>query len=131
MMRRALDRFATWFVGTYPRMRWKLDVLVTHGPPYGFGDRAYYGRRVGCADLLARVREARPSLHLFGHIHQDRGRWVEGETVFANVTTDEGTHPASVFDVAPRAAATSSAAVSGASSTFGHERFSSIAATRS
>jgi Icc-related predicted phosphoesterase len=79
-----------------------VDVLVTHGPPHGFGDRIEWNgaiRRVGCVDLAARVREVAPPLHLFGHIHQDAGVWVEGPTTYANVTTDEGTHPASVFDV--------------------------------
>jgi len=80
----------------------RVDVLVTHGPPHGFGDRIRWNdqeRRVGCADLLARVREVKPRLHLFGHIHQDPGQWTEGETTFANVTTDEGCSPVTVFDL--------------------------------
>jgi Icc-related predicted phosphoesterase len=75
----------------------RVDVLVTHGPPHGFGDRIHWkgqDRHVGCVDLLARVRVVQPRLHLFGHIHQDRGRWSEGPTTFANVTTDEGASPA-------------------------------------
>jgi Icc-related predicted phosphoesterase len=75
----------------------RVDVLVTHGPPYGFGDRIRWKdeeRHVGCVDLLARVREVEPQLHMFGHIHQDRGLWSEGPTTFANVTTDEGALPA-------------------------------------
>jgi len=80
----------------------RVDVLVTHGPPYGFGDRIHWAgldRHVGCRDLLARVREVKPRLHVFGHIHQDRGRWVEGPTTFVNVTTSEGEHPATVIDL--------------------------------
>lgn len=80
----------------------RIDVLVTHGPPYGFGDRIVWRdavRNVGCADLAERVREVAPSLHLFGHIHQDPGVWERDETVYANVTTDEGELPATVFDV--------------------------------
>ena len=80
----------------------RVDVLVTHGPPHGFGDRIQWRdqeRRVGCADLLARVRVVQPPLHLFGHIHQDPGRWTDGATTFANVTTDEGAWPAMVFDL--------------------------------
>ena len=75
----------------------RVDVLVTHGPPHGFGDRIHWkgqDRHVGCVDLLARVRVVQPRLHLFGHIHQDRGRWIEGPTTFATVTTDEGASPA-------------------------------------
>lgn len=80
----------------------QVDVLVTHGPPHGFGDRVVWKdqqRRVGCADLLARVREVKPRLHLFGHIHQDPGQWTEGPTTFVNVTTSEGTVPVTVLDL--------------------------------
>lgn len=80
----------------------RLDVLVTHGPPFGFGDRIVWKdkeRRVGCADLLARVREVKPRLHLFGHIHQDPGRWDSEGTTFANVTTNEGASPVTVIDL--------------------------------
>ncbi len=75
----------------------RVDVLVTHAPPRGFGDRIEWQgveRRVGCPDLLERVRAVKPRLHLFGHIHQDRGQWTVGATTFANVTTDEGASPA-------------------------------------
>jgi Icc-related predicted phosphoesterase len=80
----------------------RVDVLVTHGPPHGFGDRIRWKdeeRHVGCVDLLARVREVQPKLHLFGHIHQDRGLWSDGATRLANVTTDEGAHPAMTLDL--------------------------------
>ncbi len=38
---------------------------------------------------FARVREVRPALHLFGHIHQDGGFWTDGGIAFANATTWE------------------------------------------
>jgi predicted phosphohydrolase len=74
-----------------------LDVLVTHAPPFGIGDAVAAGEHQGCAELLARVRRVRPRLHLFGHIHQDRGLWCEPPTTFANVTTAECTHPPMVI----------------------------------
>lgn len=80
----------------------RSDVLITHGPPQGFGDRIVHRgteRRVGCSDLLARVREVKPRLHLFGHIHQDRGLWRSGPTTFANVTTNESASPPTVIDL--------------------------------
>jgi Icc-related predicted phosphoesterase len=80
------------------------DVLVTHGPPEGFGDRTMIHGRAGCAALLARVRTITPKLHLFGHIHEDGGAWREGATLFANVTTWECERSPSVFDVDPRGA---------------------------
>jgi hypothetical protein len=76
-----------------------LDVLVTHSPPAGLGDRSPVGNRAGCADLRARVTEVAPRLHLFGHIHQDGGAWREGSTTFANVTTWECERRATVIDL--------------------------------
>lgn len=56
------------------------DILITHGPPLGFGDRVWsnrnvkvLGSRVGCEDLMKAVEEIKPKLHVFGHIHEDRG----------------------------------------------------------
>ncbi len=52
-----------------------VDLLVTHGPPRGLGDRVFFGAHVGCDDLLARVRALAPRVHLFGHIHEARGEY--------------------------------------------------------
>ncbi|MCP3137123.1 metallophosphoesterase family protein [Pyxidicoccus xibeiensis] len=53
-----------------------LDVLITHGPPAGLGDRTFTGTAAGCEDLLVRVRQARPQLHVFGHIHEAYGEYA-------------------------------------------------------
>lgn len=53
-----------------------VDVLVTHGPPAGYGDLCPDGRRVGCTDLLDAVTRTKPRLHVFGHIHCARGLHV-------------------------------------------------------
>jgi len=74
------------------------DVLITHGPPAGLGDRSSVGGRQGCADLLARVKKIRPRVHLYGHIHEDGGVWNE-ETLFANVTTWECERGPTVIDM--------------------------------
>jgi hypothetical protein len=78
-----------------------LDVLITHGPPLGFGDDSGWEgeERAGCADLRARVAEVPPRLHLFGHIHQAGGCWREGPTTFANVTTWECARAPTVIDL--------------------------------
>jgi Icc-related predicted phosphoesterase len=80
-----------------------IDVLVTHSPPLGIGDATsheeHYAERAGCDDLLRRVREVTPRLHLFGHIHQDGGLWRDGATTFANVTTWECERGATVIDL--------------------------------
>ncbi len=86
--------------------RWRLipsglDVLVTHGPPAGIGDRSSLAEREGCQDLRRRVEEIPPRLHLFGHIHQDGGFWQVGVTAFANVTTWECERAPTVIDLDP------------------------------
>jgi predicted phosphohydrolase len=73
------------------------DVLVTHGPPFGVLDRTRRGERVGCADLLARVRTMRPRLHVFGHIHEAAGVARDGDTLFVNAATDMGRGAAKVI----------------------------------
>jgi Icc-related predicted phosphoesterase len=77
-----------------------VDVLITHGPPAGIGDKASDGR-VGCDDLLRRVEAIKPKLHIFGHIHEDRGIWKRGSTVFVNATTSECTLPVTVLRYPP------------------------------
>jgi Icc-related predicted phosphoesterase len=75
--------------GVWESLPEDVDVLVTHGPPRGIGDRTRDGEQVGCQQLRERIRECRPLLHLFGHIHEARGDWtVEGiQCVNASVTT--------------------------------------------
>jgi predicted phosphohydrolase len=77
------------------------DVLITHGPPAGIGDRFEDAVRGGCADLLVAVQRIQPLLHMFGHIHPDGGCWQHGEVCFANVTTWEGLRKPTVFDIDP------------------------------
>ena len=78
-----------------------LDVLITHSPPLGYGDTVHDDEHVGCADLLRRIREVKPRLHLFGHIHQDGGLWLDQGTSVVNVTAWEGERGATVIDVTP------------------------------
>jgi len=84
--------------------KWQLipegvEVLVTHGPPHGYGDIVYRGERVGCEDLTRQLDRVRPRLHLFGHIHEDKGEWQRGPTRIVNCTTSEGELPAAVIDL--------------------------------
>lgn len=57
---------------------WKMipehtDILVTHGPPYGILDSVINEQHVGDKDLLKRLQELKPKVHLFGHIHESFG----------------------------------------------------------
>lgn len=76
-----------------------IDVIVTHGPPAGIGDRSSTSGRTGCEDLLAAVRARRPRLHLFGHIHEDGGLFDADGIAFVNVTTWECERAPSVLDL--------------------------------
>ncbi len=55
------------------------DVLITHGPPFGIGDRVY-GNSVGCFELAQRIRQLKNlSLHVFGHVHASNGSYISEE----------------------------------------------------
>ena len=82
----------------------RVDVLITHGPPQGIGDRGPVAGRLGCEDLLERVRVCKPRVHFFGHIHQDGGAWQHGETLFVNATTWECERMPTVIDLDERGA---------------------------
>ena len=54
-----------------------IDILVVHGPPYGYGDLCEDGRRVGCIDLADRIltlKDRNLKLVVCGHIHADHGK---------------------------------------------------------
>lgn len=63
------------------------EVLITHGPPYNIGDPSYRGERVGCQDLLARIKNL-PKLqaHIFGHIHAGYGQYEQDGVKFINAS---------------------------------------------
>ena len=65
-----------------------VDVLITHGPPYGILDRNFSSMNCGCEDLRRSVAERiQPRVHLFGHIHESYGTFSNGKTLFANCST--------------------------------------------
>lgn len=49
------------------------EVLLTHGPPWGYLDVTAISDHVGCEDLERRVLAVNPALHVFGHIHESYG----------------------------------------------------------
>jgi len=61
------------------------DVLITHGPPFGILDLPFgKGDPAGCELLLMRVKEVKPRVHIFGHIHGSYGQQQIGTTLFVN-----------------------------------------------
>lgn len=68
----------------------KTDVLITHGPPYAMLDRVIRNTEPqGCEELAFRVRQIKPRLHVFGHIHEsygEGGNLTVGSTQFVNAS---------------------------------------------
>lgn len=88
----------------WKRIPSQVDVLITHGPPLGIGDRTLRGEPVGCHDLLHEVTvRIRPRLHLFGHIHEGYGQYDQDGIVFLNASVVDAhyriAHPPLVIDL--------------------------------
>ncbi|VDM59311.1 unnamed protein product [Angiostrongylus costaricensis] len=62
-----------------------VDVLLTHTPPLGHGDKMRDGRRLGCVELLNSVcKRIKPKYHVFSHVHEGYGCTSDGYTKFIN-----------------------------------------------
>jgi len=61
-----------------------VDILITHGPPYGILDKVRDGKHVGDQALLHHIKRIKPLLHVFGHIHEGHGRTSRAGVEFVN-----------------------------------------------
>lgn len=77
------------------------DILVLHGPAYGYGDEiktASNGKgrptpqRVGSTSLLPVIDRIQPKLVTAGHIHEDKGEWRRGKSLLVNVAIVDDTY---------------------------------------
>lgn len=60
-------------------------VLITHSPPHGVLDRAWYGKHLGSTSIRETVLEKKPVLVVCGHIHECSGRKTKlGSSVVIN-----------------------------------------------
>jgi Icc-related predicted phosphoesterase len=67
------------------------DMLITHGPPLGKLDYVRYpNENVGCEELMKRVEEVKPKIHVFGHIHEGYGYVFDGNTHYINAAVLNG-----------------------------------------
>jgi hypothetical protein len=67
------------------------DILITHGPPMGKLDYVPYDNvNVGCEELLIRIQEVKPKIHVFGHIHEGYGYVFDGNTHYINAAVLNG-----------------------------------------
>lgn len=66
----------------------ETHVLMTHTPPYGFLDKIWTGRHVGCEALLQELQQRiKPQLLVCGHIHENAGCVQAGETLVLNAAS--------------------------------------------
>lgn len=103
-------RFYDWAFnlnrGAQMAEKWSLipddvDILVTHGPPYGILDKVetrFGARYEGCEELRFRIEDVAASgrlkLHVFGHIHSGHGVCEEFGVSFVNASVcDEEYQP--------------------------------------
>lgn len=86
----------------------RIDILMTHGPPYGHNDYVPDKRmHVGGVDLLNEVVRVQPIYHVFGHVHEGRelGRTKSSftPTTFINAACwnhkDDSTYGAVTFNL--------------------------------
>lgn len=63
-----------------------IDILVTHGPPAGILDTILIGEGRGCEMLIERIKQIKPKLHVFGHIHEAAGHEEIDGTHYVNAS---------------------------------------------
>jgi Icc-related predicted phosphoesterase len=61
-----------------------IDILLTHGPVYGILDMVINEQHIGDQDLLKRVLEIKPKVHVCGHIHESYGMQKRHGIKFVN-----------------------------------------------
>lgn len=94
------------------------DILVTHGPPLHILDELLYvdgtpkGQFVGCPHLAEKIKEIKPDLHIFGHIHCQHGqKHKDGVSYYNASICDEmygPTNPITVIEYEKEAISTNS-----------------------
>lgn len=84
----AFNRDSTEIKKSWDKIPLDTDILITHGPPARRLDKSspknYTG--YGCPLLLDKVKEVKPKLHVFGHIHGGSGILEKDGTVFINAS---------------------------------------------
>lgn len=79
------------------------DILLTHGPVYGVLDLIVNENHAGDKDLLRRVLEIKPKVHICGHIHESYGMVKRNGIKFINACllneAYELVHPPLTFEL--------------------------------
>lgn len=59
-----------------------VDMVLTHGPAYGILDLCGNAPWGSSKELLQHLGDAKPKIHLFGHVHEQRGVWQREHDAF-------------------------------------------------
>jgi Icc-related predicted phosphoesterase len=87
----------------------RVDILVSHQPPYGCGDRYEHVNsgeveHLGSRELLAAIERIRPRLVICGHLHGGHGRYEHQGIPIYNVSVVNDLYqlvrPPTVIDIA-------------------------------
>jgi Icc-related predicted phosphoesterase len=79
-----------WIGHHWNKIPEKTDILITHGPAHGILDLTHFDKqKVGCPLLRKKIGEIKPVLHVFGHIHEERGVYIDpsGPTTHVNASS--------------------------------------------
>ncbi len=63
-----------------------VDIIVSHTPMNGFGDRTVSGEYAGSTRLRAKINQIKPKLLVCGHIHEGYGSYRKGDTYIINAS---------------------------------------------
>jgi predicted phosphodiesterase len=62
----------------------RYNILLSHSPPKGHLDQNHRGEHIGCDHFREAIERIRPSVAVFGHVHEARGTevlsWEDGST---------------------------------------------------
>jgi Icc-related predicted phosphoesterase len=75
----------------YKKIPHSVDVLITHGPPYGILDPGWNDAHVGTPSLLTAVQTRYVRHHVFGHLHADGGKTAIMKTRSVGISTQPTT----------------------------------------
>lgn len=59
----------------YDKIPASVDVLLTHDPPFGIFDMTLFGHFGSSQKLVQAIQSSKPKVHLFGHVHEQRGQF--------------------------------------------------------
>ncbi len=88
--------YENWAFNRHPgkdiSKHWELipkntNLLITHSPVFGILDKLEMGLQIGCPNLLKKVNEVIPRLHIFGHVHEAYGVIESKDTTFINASS--------------------------------------------